>query len=200
VRRANKPARHFRYQRGLSLFEIVVSICAIVILYMVAEQRLNDLPAAAERASFHAVLEQIKTGVKMEMISRIAGGRLHEVQMLEGTNPMNFLLETPSNYGGELVTVTDAVRRRNAWYFETSTGQLVYVVGGSSIDDVVVSVAGVPVRMGQIRLRLASAYGSAGGAPVAISVNAGGNWEGLMLVPVNEYAWDRRAEQTLSAN
>ena len=177
-------------QGGFSLFEMVVSICSVVILYMVAEQRLNELPAAAERASFHAVLEQIKTGVNFEMINKLASGRRDEILQLEGMNPMNFLIETPSNYGGELPTVTDAVPRRNAWYFEASSGQLVYVVGGASIDDVLVSVAGVPVRLGQIRLRLTSVY----------SGDGRGKWEALVLAPVNPYTWARRLEQPVPLN
>lgn len=175
-----------RRSAGFSLFEMVVSICVIAILYMIAEQRLNDLPAAAERANFHAVLEQIKAGVKLEMIDKVSQGRVHELMRLEGANPMGFLVETPSNYGGELDLVTDAVRRRNAWYFERSTGQLVYVVGGSSINDVYVRVAGIPVNLGQIRLRLTNTY------------SGSGNWDALVLAPVYEYTWDARAEQALS--
>lgn len=188
-----------RHSSGFSLFEMVVTICSIAILYMVAEQRLNDLPAAAERASFQAVLEQIKAGVKFEMFHRLAKGGPNRIAQLEGVNPMNLLIETPSNYGGALETVTDAVPRRNAWYYETSTGQLVYVVGGSSINDVQVTVAGVPVRLGQIRLKLTSAYSGAGGELVTGSGGAG-NWEALVLAPVYEYTWEKRAEQALSVN
>ncbi|MDY6983375.1 MAG: hypothetical protein SV422_09815 [Pseudomonadota bacterium] len=189
MRRVDGGSIGRRRARGFSLFEMVVTICSIVILYMVAEQRLNDLPAAAERANFHAVLQQIKAGVNFEMIKRLAEGRSDQMRQLEGTNPMNFLIETPSNYGGELVSVTDAVRRRNAWYYETSTGQLVYVVGGSSIDDVQVVVAGVPVRLGQIRFRITNVYG-----------NGGGDFQGLVLTPVNPYNWVRRLEDASALN
>lgn len=168
---------------------MVASICIIVILYMVAEQRLNELPAAAERASFHAVLEQIKSGVHFAMINGLTSGRGSELRALEGGNPMAFLLEIPSNYGGELELVTDAVRSRNAWYFETSTGQLVYVVGGTSIERVWVSIAGVPVNYGQIRLQVRNHYSA-----------LANKWEGIVLAPVYEYRWDRVEEQPVALN
>jgi hypothetical protein len=194
-----------KYASGFSLFEMVVTICSIVILYMVAEERLNQLPAAAERANFQAVLEQIKTGVSFEMVTRLAAGRSGDIRNLEGENPMNFLIEEPSNYQGELDKVTDAVERRNAWYFETATGELVYVVGGASIKDVWVTIGGVPVNLGQIRFRLTNVYseaprgnGSSSGAGDGTPGRGGsqaGVWEALILAPVREYRWDRGPEQ-----
>lgn len=207
-------AKHTRArgsQEGFTLFEMVVVICSIVILYMIAEERLNALPAAAERANFYAVLEQIKTGVSFEMVTKVAAGEGQRIRELEGTNPMDLLIETPSNYRGELEHVTDAVDRRNAWYFETSTGELVYVVGGASIRDVDVIMAGVPVHLGQIRLKIMNIYDSPD-ADGQASANAGsgrlvrgrntpaeerGDWAGLLLVPVREYTWERQPEQPI---
>lgn len=184
---------------------MVVSIIVIVILYMVAEQRLNELPAAAERANFYGVLEQIKTGVSFEMVTRLAAGRGSEIAALEGANPMRFLIEAPSNYQGELELVTDAVPRRNTWYYETSTGELVYVVGGASIPDVWVRIGGIPVNLGQIRLKLANYYSrpedpvNASQLPVSERGEGAtqGKWEALVLAPVYEYEWSRRPEQPI---
>jgi hypothetical protein len=194
-----------KYAGGFSLFEMVVTICSIVILYMVAEERLNQLPAAAERANFYAVLEQIKTGVSFEMVTRLAAGRSGEIRNLEGGNPMEFLIETPRNYEGELESVTDAVERRNAWYFETTTGELVYVVGGASIEDVDVTIGGVPVNLGQIRFKLTNVYSKedtealrgTGSTSAAASRRDSGSqrWEALILAPVREYSWERGPQE-----
>lgn len=211
MQRARVIGRSRKKSAGFSLFEMVVVICSIVILYMVAEQRLNEMPAAAERASFMAVLEQIKTGVNFEMVTRLAGGHGGEIRSLEGKNPMDFLIEPPSNYRGELDLVTDAVERRSSWYFETSTGQLVYVVGGASIQDVQVTLSGTIVHLGQIRLKLTNVYsaseepeeagrGSARGGSRNAPANNSDNWEALVLAPVNEYLWDRRPEQPIPLN
>lgn len=171
---------------------MVASICSIVILYMVAEQRLNELPAAAERANFHGVLEQIKSGVHLTMMAKVAGGKMGEIIALEGANPMNLLLEVPSNYMGELEYVTDAVANRNAWYFETATGELVYVVGGQSIEDVWVTIATIPVNLGQIRLRITNVFGAQGGGGGGLDA-----WEGLSLRPVHDFRWERREERPI---
>ena len=187
---------------------MVVVICSIVILYMVAEERLNELPGAAERANFYAVMEQIKTGVSFEMVNKLAAGQAGEIRSLEGTNPMKFLIEAPNNYEGELARVTDAVERRNAWYFESTTGELVYVVGGASIEDVLVTIAGVSVNLGQIRFKLTNVYDeeeasslSASSVPRGLSRDSGAKkWQALLLQPVNEFVWERRPEQPIPLN
>ncbi len=198
--RHGKSSRAYGKSGGFSLFEMVVVICSIVILYMVAEERLNQLPAAAERANFFAVLEQIKTGVNFEMITRLARGGESEIRELEGRNPMQFLIEPPSNYSGETATVTDAVEKRNAWYFETSTGELVYVVGGLSIDNVRVTIAGTAVNLGQIRFRLQNVYDDEEPSGRLIRPRQGEDaadrdWQALVLAPVREFTWERQAEE-----
>jgi len=177
-----------RKNGGFTLFEMVVVICSIVILYMVAEQRLNELPAAAERANFYAILEQIKTGMNLEMITRLASRDTNGLRELAGTNPMQFMLEPPRNYRGELDEVTDRNSTRRSWYYEKTTGELVYVVGGPSIDDVWVTIATIPVNLGQIRFRLENVYKN------DVSTNKGSRWQGLQLLPVRQYEWERRPE------
>jgi len=190
-----------RKNGGFTLFEMVVVICSIVILYMVAEERLNSLPAAAERANFYAIYEQIKTGVRFDMYSKLASGELSALKMLEGSNPMDMLLENPSNYFGELVQVTDTnINRRNSWYFETSTGELVYVVGGASIDDVWVTFGNTVVNLGQIRLRLSNIYRDEIGnngflESPAVDESLEQSWEALLLLPVRPFRWNQQSEQ-----
>lgn len=189
MRHGKRPAH--RSNGGFTLFEMVVSICTIVILYQIAEQRLNQLPAAAERASFFAVLEQIKTGVNFEMVTKLAASRREEIVQMEGSNPMRYLIEVPSNYRGELERVTDAIDRRSSWYFETSSGELVYVVGGSSIGDVAMAAGQQTAYFGQIRLKITNEYSGADGHR---------RWEGLRLKPVGEFIWERRTRDDLLAS
>lgn len=196
MRQANQVQGRFR-TAGFTLFEMVVVICSISILYMVAERRMNELPAAAERANFLSVLEQLKTGVTLQMLSRLAGGQAGAVQEMAGDNPMMWLLETPVNYLGEQQLVTDALRRRNAWYFETATNELVYVVEGSSIGEVEVIIATIPVYPGQIRFRIENLYDD-GQNGIAYGSDLGRAserlaWEGVQLVPVNEFVWEQQS-------
>ena len=176
-----------RSSQGFTLFEMVVVICVIVILYMVAAQRLSELPAAAERASFYGTLGQIKAGVNFEMISKLTSQKSSELRNLSGANPMAFLLETPNNYRGEQEWVNDRNAQRGGWYYETSSGELVYVISGSSINDVFVELSGMMVNYGQIRLKLTNIYKGNG-------VGQQGNWQGLSLVEVMPFRWERRQD------
>jgi competence protein ComGC len=183
-------ASHAR-EKGFTLFEMVVVICSIVILYMVAVQRLDQIPAAAERAGFYGMLSQIRGAVQLEMMSSLASGRQNELIAMEGTNPMAFFLELPSNYRGELEEVTDRNVERGNWYFETSTGQLVYVVGGRSIADVEVTIGGIPVNYGQIRWRLENVYDERDQDQGDTARN---RWQGLLLQEVYPFTWQSRPE------
>lgn len=192
--RVKRPSR----DPGFTLFEIVVALCALVILYMVADRRVNEMPAAAERTSYTTVLNQLRTAVNLQMATALANERGHELLEMEGTNPMRFLLEAPSNYRGELTEVNDMVDRRGAWYFETATGDLVYVVGAASIEDVWFEVQGRRINPGQIRLRLKNLYSGeqAGAQP---SSDTAGSWLGLTLQENYQYRWESQ-EDAISLN
>lgn len=181
-------------ESGFTLFEMVVVICSIVILYMVAEQRLNALPAAAERASYFAVMDQLKIGVNFEMYTNVARGDIQKAMNLEGSNPMDLMLEAPRNYLGELNQVTDTnVERRGSWYFESSTGELVYVVGGASIDDVWVNFGNTEVNFGQIRMKIQNIFRNAENNETGPEVD--GKWEAVLLQPVRQFRWDQQPEE-----
>ena len=185
--------KKIRHSKGFTLFEMVVVICSIVILYMVAEQRLNELPAAAERASYFAVLDQLKIGVNFEMYTGIAKGEIERVKGLEGSNPMDLMLEAPRNYRGVLQEVTDTnIERRGSWYFESGSGELVYVVGGASIEDVWVTYGNTEVNYGQIRLKIENIYRDSD--EVSSEVNQKGQWEAVLLEPVRSFRWEQRPE------
>jgi hypothetical protein len=198
--------RSFRH-KGFTLFELVVSICTVAILYMVAEQRLSELPASAERASFYGVLEQIKTGVNFKMVSTMAAGGSSDVLQWEGRNPMEFLLGTPANYKGEVERVAQKSAQRGAWYFEKETEHLVYVVGGGSVDDVLVQAAGQSSKPGQIRFKLVNQYSKAAASLAAASKfeaedqqRIERSWQGVILQEVVEYNWPKKHSQPLALN
>lgn len=166
---------------------MVIVIFCISLLYVVAERRMNDLPAAAERASFYAVLEQIRSGVKLAMLSGVARQDVRSLQALEGSNPMRFALETPRNYRGEISGVNQARLVPRSWYFDTARGELLYVPGANSVDKVRLLTPGRESDTSVIRLRLSNVYAhDVGGQPV--------KWEGLLLRPVVDFVWEMEEE------
>lgn len=160
-------------QRGFSLFELLVYILAASILFSVMLNRYRDFPGEAERASFIAVLGQLRAGVNMQMMNAIAEGSWQRLGALDGSNPMELMLEVPDNYLGEFPGV-DASMPRRSWYFDTSEGHLVYHVNQN--EHVRVRIDGEDVPADQIRFAIRNVQGD-------------GGWQGLTLAPVQPYEW-----------
>lgn len=169
-------------QRGFSLFELLVYILAASILFSVMLNRYRDFPGEAERASFIAVLGQLRAGVNLQMMSAIAEGSWQRLDALDGSNPMDLMLEVPGNYLGEFPKI-DASLPRRSWYFDTSAGHLVYHV--NQVDHIRVQIDGDEKSTDQIRFVIRNVHGDRG-------------WQGLTLAPVYPYEWSRvPLEQTL---
>ena len=126
------------FEPGFSLLELVVVIVIISILVAVALNRLLPYIDEAERVGVLTLESQIKSTLMTSAAKRIAGGKAASISELDGSNPMQLMLETPLNYVGELRGYDEnAVPRRN-WYFDLNTRRLVYRTGrrfGWSDDD-----------------------------------------------------------------
>ena len=60
---------------------------------------------------------------------RIAGGKAASISELDGSNPMQLMLEAPENYVGEFRDVDEAAVPHRTWYFNLDTRRLVYRAG-----------------------------------------------------------------------
>lgn len=125
----NHNERNFsRQSAGFSLFELVVFILSVAIIYSLAANRFAGFPAQAERANFLAVTAQIQTAVNLELMLATSRQNQGALQLMVGINPMDLLLEVPSNYIGAYESADEAAMPRRSWYFDRSRGQLVYLV------------------------------------------------------------------------
>ena len=100
--RANSKMNRINFQKhaGFSLFELVVFIISIAIIYAYATNRFAEFPGQAERANFMAVTTQLQTGVNLEMMMALGSGRVTSLEQFEGVNPMDLMLSAPTNYLG----------------------------------------------------------------------------------------------------
>src|SRR5690554_6367814 len=146
-------------QRGFSLFELLVYILAASILFSVMLNRYRDFPGEAERANFIAVLGQLRAGVNMQMMSAIAEGSWQRLDALDGSNPMDLMLEVPGNYLGEFAEVDMSLPRRS-WHFDTSAGHLVYHV--NQVENLRAQINGDEVSTDQIRFVIRNVHGDGG--------------------------------------
>jgi len=184
---------------GFSLFELVVFIISVAIIYATAANRFAEFPAEAERANFLAVTAQIQSAINLEMMLGAGFGNASAVERMAGANPMELLLETPSNYIGAYDFVDKSQLPRRIWYFDQQRGQLVYLINNS--DDVVLLGDGLEVPTDEIRFRVMLDYDEIDtqtGLPLSIAQQAGveippenrrRRLKGAILRPTIPFSW-----------
>jgi prepilin-type N-terminal cleavage/methylation domain-containing protein len=118
-----------RNQQGFSLLELVTVIAIISILVVVALKRMLPYIDEAERVSVIRLEGQLRSTLVMEAAKRIVRGESATITDLNGSNPVQFLLEPPKNYVGEVNagTLQDVGPRH--WYFDSGRRELVYRLG-----------------------------------------------------------------------
>lgn len=122
-------SRQRRHALGFSLLELVVVIVIISILVAVALHRLLPYIDEAERVGVLTMESQIKSTLMTSAAKRIAGGKAASISELDGSNPMQLMLEAPENYVGELRDPDVASVPHRNWYFNLDTRRLVYRTG-----------------------------------------------------------------------
>lgn len=168
-------------QRGFSLFEMIVYILAASILFSAAFNRYRDFPGEAERANFQAILAQLNAAINLQMMNAIAGGTFNQMGGLNGANPMEFMLNTPSNYVGAFSGVDESTLPRRIWYYNQGVGELVYLANDAS--DLYLVQNGQRVPTSRISFRVTNIVGRGQGGSLT--------WQGLVLAPVLPFEWQQ---------
>jgi prepilin-type N-terminal cleavage/methylation domain-containing protein len=125
---APRPLSSSTRQRGFSLLEMIIVVIAIALLFTVAVNRLLQHRLEAEIVSIEMMLGTLRSAMSIEIARRITRGDVTVLEEASGANPMNYLAETPYNYIGELDNPDPASIEPRQWYFDTSSGLLVYRV------------------------------------------------------------------------
>lgn len=177
---------------GFSIFELVVFIITTAIIYAYAANQFSSFPGEAERANFLAVSTQIQTGVNMEMMFGLKAFS-GSAEGYEGANPMDLMLEPPSNYLGAFPAVDLSTMPRRSWYFDSSNQELVYLVNDASNVYLMQNGAGVPSN--EIRFKITADYSQVD-AGSGIPVGIGGlqsqskqRFNGMVFRPSIPYQW-----------
>ena len=187
-------------QEGFSLFELVVFIISVAIIYATAANRFAAFPDAAERANFIAIVSQIQSGINLQSMEYVVNSNSREAQFLESANPMDFMLQAPSNYIGAFDLVDTERLERRSWYFDRVAGHLVYLVNAE--DAVVLEMGAVEIPTDEIRFHLAVEYSYEDRRGRAVSVadydESGGlnnptiqrKFRGIRFEAVTPYRWE----------
>lgn len=121
----------------------------------------------------------------------------------EGANPMDLMLEPPSNYLGAFPVVNLAAMPRRSWYFDTSSRELVYLV--NDMGKVYLTQNGGNVQSDEIRFKITADYSevdSRTGIPVDIGGRAGSSKQrlnGMVFRPTIPYQWGSQGAAELLA-
>ncbi len=195
-----------RRMRGFSIFELILYLLISSIIFSISMRRFEQYPADAERANFLSIVGQLKAAVMLQMMDGIAGGKFNEMRALEKSNPMDLMLETPSNYTGAFSLVDETNMPRRTWYFDSYNGQLVYLASPGL--QIYSAEGDGTATMSSIRFHVVNKYSGApeqideglgidAGQVTGLSVAGaggsaaqGGKWEGLVLEPVTPYNWE----------
>jgi general secretion pathway protein G len=163
------------------MFELIVYLLVSSILFATLVNRYREFPGEAERANFTAILAQMRTGVNLQMMDMIASADFGRGEELAGSNPMDLMLQPPSNYVGSFASVDINTMPRRVWYFDRSRGELVYLADDSQ--NLYVERNGASQPDAHIRFRITNVQ--------AADAPAGQGWQGLTLAPVEPYQWRR---------
>lgn len=173
-----------RCNKGFSLLELVIVIVIISVLLVLAISRLLALMVDAERVAMEMVAGSLRSAIGMKVAESIVKSKVVELPMLEGSNPMALLAETPRNYLGELDGADPAKLEDGNWYFDKRDKTLVYLVRHKGF------FAGGQPNPPRARFAVRLVYSDRNGNGV---FDQGKDAiEGLRLNPVEKYSWSRQ--------
>ncbi len=113
---------------GFTLLELTVVVVVISVLFLFAYQRYLDLLVDVEKSSVEQTLGILRSAIGMKVAQVIVNGKIAELKNYEGSNPVKLLAEMPKNYRGERANPDSFEGQGGLWYFNTTTGMLVYQV------------------------------------------------------------------------
>lgn len=146
-----------------------------------------------------AITTQLKSAINVEMMIGVGTGRIQSPERLVGANPMDMMLEAPSNYLGAFDRLDTSGLQGRVWYFDRSSRELVYLVNDTS--GVFLIINGNPVPTREIRFRIQAVYSmheAGSGLPVSALASAGApigaqvqGFDGIALRPSVPYIWNQ---------
>jgi type II secretory pathway pseudopilin PulG len=116
-------------ERGFSFVELAVIVTCVGIVTGLLLQRVLPLMRIAEKTAFEQVRGQLASAVLLEAAGRVARGESASLEALDGSNPMELLLEQPAIYAGSVAGGDHGEVPRRSWYFDENAGLLFYRPG-----------------------------------------------------------------------
>lgn len=122
------PVPYTKAARGFTYLELVIVIVLIGTLLYFAMDRLLKLQATAEKAAVEQMVGTMQSALALQIAQHIAQDRIPRLQKLEGSNPVELLVEPPESYRTVAGREDAADVAPGTWYFDRQEGTLGYRV------------------------------------------------------------------------
>jgi len=146
-----------RLDRPLSRLELAVLVIVIAICVTWLLERLAYLEAVAEARSLDLSVQNIRTGIMVNVATRLLEGDNEGIASLSGANPVGTVIEPPPGYIGALRQANPAYIQPGQWYFDEEQESLVYRIVNVGY------FAEPDGRPAQVRIKLKLNYDDANG-------------------------------------
>lgn len=103
-------------------------VVIVALMTVIAIARLLAIQADAERVTMETVVGTLRSALGMTVAESLVKHQMGKLPSLEGSNPMDRLAELPLNYLGALAQPDPSKLEDGNWYFDSSSGTLVYLV------------------------------------------------------------------------
>lgn len=113
---------------GFTLFELIIVVVLVGLLFLIASWRLLPMRGDAEAAHVATTVGALRSALGLEVTERIVHDSVDSAAELEGANPIPLLGRAPTNYIGEVDSADRADIPTGSWYFDRATRQLRYRV------------------------------------------------------------------------
>ena len=125
--------RVLKRQPGFTLFELLVIILLVSVLSLVLYDRFLGYQALAEKTAMEMTVINMRSGLRLRVAELMMEGKMDEIAGLVHENPINWLAAPPANYIGALQNPEQSAIPGNAWYFDTSRHELIYMPDRANI-------------------------------------------------------------------
>lgn len=117
-----------RRAHGFSLFELLVVLCVIGILFALFANRIIFYQELAEKSAMEATVGNLQSTLNLQFSQIQTRGQPSDVDMLLIDNPVKWLQKPPSNYAGEFYDATPSSVAPGHWLFDLKSRELIYVM------------------------------------------------------------------------
>lgn len=111
---------------GAVLFEQIVLLLLILVLFWITLIRVWELRHIAEQTHVETIIGSLRSTIGIEVSHRILRQGMDAVAAMENSNPIQYLAHPPPNYLGELGQPEAEEVEGYQWYFDRREKALVY--------------------------------------------------------------------------